>query len=308
MIELIKQEILNHGDKAKIVPIERLQDIKQDIEDLKSSGFLNNFTNFIVNDLYMLDLPDTDFEIRSIIIVASPSPSLVKVGFNWEGKKITLMIPAAYIDNITKPVAIEQYLNEFLGPKGHHVTYVPRLPRKLLAVRSGLSVYGRNNISYVEGMGSFLNLATYLSDITCMEESWYGLCQMDLCKDCKACLNNCPTGAITNERYLIKADRCLTYFNESIGTGDFPEWIHPLSHNSLYGCLKCQMICPKNRKYLDNIVEPVEFTEEETLLLLARKPLEQFPEKLVLKIRKLDMFDYLDALPRNLKVLLDKED
>jgi epoxyqueuosine reductase len=304
MIELINQEVLKNGDKAKIVPIKRLQDIKQDIEDLKVSKFFNDATNMIVNNIYKVDLPETDFEISSIIIVATPNP-LIKVNFNWKEKKIPLIHSPACFESQGKSAYIEQYLNELLNPKGHYIKYAPKLPQKLLAVRSGLSVYGRNNISYVEGMGSYLNLATYYSDIPCIEESWHEFDQMELCKDCKACLSNCPTAAITNERYLLKADRCLTWFNESIG--DFPEWVHSSAHNCIHGCLKCQTSCPKNKKYLDNIAEPIEISEEETLLLLEGKPLDQFPEKLVLKIRKLGLFNYLDSLPRNLKALFDKE-
>jgi epoxyqueuosine reductase len=307
MIELLKQEILKHGDNSKIVPLNRLQNIKQDIEDLKGTGFLNNFQKFIVNDLYMLELPDTDFEICSIIIVASPSPSLAKITFNWKGKRIPLMLPAGYIYKEMMPPNIEQYLNEFLGPRGYHIKHAPKLPRKLLAVRSGLGVYGRNNICYIEGMGSSLILAPYFSDIPCLEESWHDIQQMDLCKTCKACLSNCPTGAIADERFLINNERCLTYFNEAGGEWDFPEWMDPSSHNCIYGCMKCQVICPKNKEYMDNIIEPVEFTEKETLILLEGKPLEQFSEELKQKIKELEMFNYLGALPRNLKVLLDKE-
>jgi epoxyqueuosine reductase len=36
---------------------------------------------------------------------------------------------------------------------------------KRLAVRSGLARYGRNNVTYVEGMGSFLELSASLTDM-----------------------------------------------------------------------------------------------------------------------------------------------
>lgn len=284
MIELLKQEIVKHGDKSEIVSISRLQNIKQDIEDLKSSGFLNNFQKYIVNDLYMNDLPDTDFEIRSIFILASPSPLLTKIVFNWKGKRIPLMLPASYIDKETAPPKIERYLKKFLSPRGYHVEYAPRLPRKLLAVRSGLGVYGRNNICYIEGIGSSLVLVPYFSDISCMEETWHEIRQMDLCKDCKVCISNCPTRAITNERFLINNEQCLTYFNEAGREWDFPEWIDPSSHNCIYGCMRCQTTCPMNKEFLKNIIDPVEFTAEETLLLLEGKPLNQFSEKLKRKI------------------------
>lgn len=303
MIELIKEEILKHGDRAEIVPIKCLESIRQDIENIKNSGFLNGYQKYITEELYMLDLPHCDFEIRSIIIVASPSP-MGKVFFNWKGKKTPLMLPATYIDKETASSDIEQYLNKFLSQRGYNIQYASRLPRKLLAVRSGLGRYGRNNLCYVEGMGSFLNLALYFSDVPCTEESLHEIGQMDLCENCKACFNNCPTSAITNERFLIDNERCLTYFNE--GNGDFPDWIDPSAHNCIYGCLRCQNVCPKNKEYLNNIVDSVEFTEEEVQLLLEGKPCSEFPEKLIQKLKELDMFDYLGALPRNLKILLNR--
>jgi epoxyqueuosine reductase len=304
MIESVENEIFNNGDKAKLISIKYLESIKKEIEELKDTGFLNDFQKFIVNDLYELDLPETEFEIKSILVVASPSPAFVKVAFNWQGEKVPLVIPSTYIDMNSAPKIIEQYLDGFLNNTGYHIKYAPKLPRKLLAVKSGLGEYGRNNICYVDGLGSFLNLSLYFSDIPCAEENLRDIEQMDLCKTCKACLNNCPTGAIIEDRFLVNNERCLTYFNESDSKSDFPEWISPLAHNSVVGCCRCQAICPKNKEYLNNIVEPVEFNEEETLLLLEGKPLEQFSKELALKIEKLDMSDYLNALPRNLKALL----
>ena len=156
-------------------------------------------------------------------------------------------------------------------------------------------------------MGSFLNLAPYFSDIPGMEACWHDIRQMDVCSDCQACLHNCPTAAITSTRFLIDNERCLTYFNEAGGQGDFPEWIDPSSHHTLYGCSRCQTVCPANKKYLSNIIEPVEFTEEETILLWEGKPFEHFPETLKKKVKEIDMVNYLGALPRNLRVLFSRE-
>ena len=170
MLELLERKAIQHGDRAKIVPVSRLHAIRQDIQALKDSGTLNGFQHYIVSDLYQLDEPETDFEIRSVLTVASPSPASAKITFTWNGKRIPLMVPAAYVDNATTPVRIARYLRAFLDPRGYHIQYAPRLPRKLLAVRSGLGFYGRNNICYVEGMGSFLNLAPYVSDIPPLED------------------------------------------------------------------------------------------------------------------------------------------
>lgn len=307
MLALVYQEIEKNGDKAKVIPLKRLQDIKQDIEQLKGSGQLNDFQKFIVNDIYRFDAPATDFEVRSILIVASPSPARAKIVFNRQGKRIPLMLPASYIDKDTVPVRIERYLSEFLNPKGYHVKYAPRLPRKRIAVRSGLGVYGRNNICYVDGLGSFLNLTPFFSDIPCdTGEAWQEVRAAEACKSCEACLSHCPTAAILEERFLINNERCLTYFNEAGAEWNFPDWIDRSAHNAIYGCMRCQTVCPMNQEYLGPVIEPAEFTAEETLLLMAGKPYDEFSETLKKKVGRLNMVEYLGALPRNLSVLFDQ--
>ncbi len=303
---LLSQELLNHGDKFTLVPVSRLHDIKQDIANLKVGESLNSFQTYIVNDLYGLDVPETDFEIRSIVIVASSKPLLARITFTWQGQKVPLTLPASYLNEVSGPLKVERYLNEFLNPKGYHVIYAPRLPRKLLAVRSGLGLYGRNNICYVAGMGSSPLLITCFSDIPCPEDKWHDIGHMRACQKCTACLDNCPTGAITSDRFLIDNERCLTYFNELGGEHDFPDWIDPAAHHTIYGCMRCQTVCPMNKKYLRNVVEPKEFTEQETALLMEGKSFEYLPEILQQKVHAIDMENYLGVLPRNLRILFDR--
>jgi epoxyqueuosine reductase len=306
MVDAINRKMMENGYAVQVVPIERLKDLQKDVENLKSSDSFNEVVNTIVNDFYRFDLPEVPFKINSIIVVASPSP-LVKVNFNWRMKKIPVMIPPTYFDSFENPIKIESCLNEILSPNGFNIKSAQGLPHKLLGVRSGLSVYGRNNISYINSMGSFALLSAYYSDMKCMEDNWHEIRQMESCKSCTACLNKCPTAAITDDRYLIKVERCITYHNEFTGLCDFPQWIDPSSHNCIVGCLNCQICCPKNKEYLNNIVESVEFNDEETLLLLEGRKFEDIPSSLVQKIKQLNLVDYFDLLPRNLKVLLDKE-
>jgi epoxyqueuosine reductase len=212
-------------------------------------------------------------------------------------------LPASHLNEITGPPKLEQNLNKFLNPKGYYVQYAPRLPRKLLTVRSGLGLYGRNNICYVKNMGSFLFLATYFTNISCVEDEWHEIGHMTSCRTCTACMRNCPTSAIMNNRFLIDNERCLTYLNEANSDQEFPQWLDTSSHHTIYGCLRCQEICPMNKDYLNKIIRPAEFTEEETKFLLKGKPFETFSQTLKQKIEFIDMKAYLGALPRNLKIL-----
>jgi len=184
------------------------------------------------------------------------------------------------------------------------------LPVKLLAVRSGLGAYGKNNICYVPGMGSFHRLVAFYSDLPCPEDNWQELQMLERCQNCSACVRHCPTGAIpsaqlrtgTSERFLLRAERCITFHNERAGDFPFPAWLDPSWHNCLVGCLDCQRICPQNKDFLEWVEEGAEFSREETALLLEGVPLDQLPAETGRKLEQLDLIEYFDALPRNLRV------
>ena len=304
MIELLKQEILKHGDKVKILSIERLNDLKKDIERFAENDALNNFQKYIVNSLYKFEVPDVDFVIKSIIIIAVPRPAYAKVEFVWQGKKFLLASFAlSDIESEDAPTVTGQYLENYLTPEDYHIKHTKDLPLKRLAARSGLAVYGRNNICYVEGMGSHLTLVAYFTDIPCVKDDWTDICNAEICTNCRVCINSCPTDAIRDDRFLIENERCLSFFNEV--PGEFPEWIPLSAHNCVYDCLKCQNVCPMNKEYSDNVIGPIKFSEEETNMLMAAREFSEFNPALQKKVKVLGMDQWLKAIPRNLKVLFE---
>ncbi len=180
------------------------------------------------------------------------------------------------------------------------------IPEKLLAVRSGLGYYGRNNICYVDGMGSFHQPVVFFTDLPCEETNWRESKLMERCNNCSACIRNCPTGAITTERILLHAERCITLYNERPGA--FPDWIDPKWHNCILGCLRCQDACPENKAVLGWVEEKGEFSEEETVLILQEKEFARLPSSTLRKLEQLELPEYYrNLLPRNLAVLLDNE-
>jgi epoxyqueuosine reductase len=116
-------------------------------------------------------------------------------------------------------------------------------------------------------------------------------------------MENCPTGAIRKDRFLIDNQKCLSFVNES--PGEFPDWIPVIAHHTLYDCLICQRICPMNYQQVDNINECISFTEEETYMLLDGKPINTFSEELKTKIYILGIDEWYKAIPRNLKTLFE---
>jgi epoxyqueuosine reductase len=250
-------------------------------------------------------VPDSLPEAKSMIVIAVPRPQTQTV-FKWKGKTRALILPPTYVPYEGTTKRVRTLLAKILGARGFRVASTA-LPLKLLAVRSGLGDYGRNNICYVPGMGSFHQLVAVYSDLPCQEDTWREPQMMKRCQHCQACRRSCPTGAISTDRFLLRTERCIVFHNEKKGSIPFPAWMDPSWHNCLYGCLHCQRVCPENKSFMQWIEEKEEFSEKETALLLGGVPREQLPAATVRKLRHLELIDSLDSLPRNLGVFLKRE-
>jgi epoxyqueuosine reductase len=300
-MESILKEISLAGLEACAVPVSRLNEMKREFEKLHESGGMDE-------ELYKDRMRRCRFDaeeaegMAAVLSVAMPSP-VCRAVFRSGGKEVTATVPPTYRDYVSKPPEIEKTLNGILGRYGYRAVRAKRLPEKLLAAHSGLAEYGRNNVAYVKGLGSFVFLSSYFTDMPCGVDAWGPARRMPLCDTCAKCLEACPTGAIRRDRNVIEARRCLTMHNEEDSAVPFPGWISPSAHNSLIGCTACQFACPVNAKRMDLIEEPVEFAEDETALLLAGAPPEGLPEKMVGKMDRLDMRKYYEPIARNLKAL-----
>jgi epoxyqueuosine reductase len=126
---------------------------------------------------------------------------------------------------------------------------------------------------------------------------------MEACAGCSLCARACPTRCIPADRFLIHAENCLTFHNESPAV--FPDGIRPEWHNALVGCMRCQLACPVNKARLRTAGGPI-FSELETALLLRKPPMETLDDQTRLKLKTSEMDDYYEVLGRNLAVLLAK--
>lgn len=289
---------IEQGDRLKVISIEHLKELKEIIGDFKEHEELNDFQKWIINELYQFEIPEVDFKVNSIILVAIHHPFYAKVDFLKEGKKKTFLSLVCSDFNKT-----EEYLRKFTDEKGYSIKAAKNLPLKRLGTHSGLAKYGQNNITYVDDLGSNFSYAAYFSDMMCEEDTWGAVKNADVCNKCNLCIENCPTGAIRNERFLIDNQKCLSSINEV--SGEFPAWIPVTAHHTLYDCLICQRICPMNYEQVDNVIECVSFTEEETSMLLNGKSIDTFSKEFKTKIYMLGINEWYEAIPRNLKTLFE---
>ena len=286
------------GYQARIVSVSHSHQLKKEIESLRNHALLDN--KFFKDRLARFDfqIPRNLPEAKSIIVVAVPRPQTRAI-FIWNGQRRPLIVPPTYTayDDIEKQV--EALIAKMLGKNGYRAT-ITALPLKLLAARSGLVQYGRNNICYVSELGSYLQLAAVYSDMPCEVDSWQEVTMMKSCEECELCRRACPTSAIPSDRFLLRAERCIVYHNEKKGDVPFPEWMDVSWHNCIVGCMHCQRVCPENREFKQWIGEEEEFSEEETVLLLQGVSQERLPALTLRKLERLSLVDYFSCLPRNL--------
>jgi epoxyqueuosine reductase len=294
----LQEHLRKAGFKSAIVPIHRLIDLKVEMEGLLKEHQFNN--DFIEEHLsrFSFEIPIDLPSAKSIIITAVQQPK-VRVKFKLNRKIYPVIIPPIYSYE-SDQIAIKIF-SKFLVKYGYQIRDAV-IPEKSLAVHVRLAYYGRNNIAYIEDWGSYFRLKAYFSDLSPEDDNWNDFALTDNCKKCTACVGACPTKAIRDDDFIIRAERCLTFFNE--GLDEFPEWIEPQWHNCLIGCMICQEVCPLNMQYKNSLDDGGEFTEWETQMILEGIPSHRLPIKTKSLLKKLGMLEDYGVLQRNLSVLI----
>jgi epoxyqueuosine reductase len=137
---------------------------------------------------------------------------------------------------------LAERLQDEVGPRGHRVfTDSAPVLEVELAARSGLGWRGKHTLTLHREAGSmfflgeiFVDLDLPLTDAVSAH-----------CGECRACIDVCPTAAITAP-YRVDARRCISYLTIE-HDGAIPLELRPLMGNRVYGCDDCQLACPWNK-------------------------------------------------------------
>ncbi len=253
--------------------------------------------------------------VSAVLVFSMPSPAQ-QVTFRTKGRAFKATIPPTYADDAPPKAGLAERLAAPSGPlQGWRVEPV-RIPLKNVATRTGLVTYGRNNVTYSGKLGSYHRLVAVATDADLGGAAQAGQVALSVepartlapeCEGCGVCLAVCPTGAINEDRFVVHAERCLTFHNEK--TDPWEPWLKPAFHNCLVGCMVCQDGCPRNAGALSFLESPAEFSEEETECLLASAGRgipagDPVWNRVVAKIQQIGLGGYESVLGRNLAALL----
>ncbi|WP_340155688.1 tRNA epoxyqueuosine(34) reductase QueG [uncultured Winogradskyella sp.] len=170
---------------------------------------------------------------------------------------------------------------------------------KAWAAKSGLGWIGKHSNLLTQQVGSFYFIAELIIDL----ELDYDTPVTDHCGTCTACIDACPTEAIT-EPYVVDGSKCISYFTielkENIPSefkGQFNDW--------MFGCDICQDVCPWNR-FSKSHNEPL-FNPHPELLDMTKKDWEEITEDTFKKVFQKSAVKRtkFSGLERNIKFLKD---
>jgi len=168
---------------------------------------------------------------------------------------------------------------------------------KAWAEKAGLGWVGKNTNLISKQVGSFFFIAELIIDL----ELAYDLPVADHCGSCTACIDACPTDALTAP-YEIDGSKCISYATIELKDA-IPDFFVGKMENWMFGCDICQTVCPWNRfakahdeKAFDPTGELIDFTKKDWIELTEETFKKVFPKSAVKRTK-------YEGLKRNIQFL-----
>lgn len=179
---------------------------------------------------------------QSVLVFAYPYPRL-REPLHYGPGRIARYAEGRDYHNVLKKklLRIERFLHERGFEARHSVDSRPVFERAW-ARRAGIGFIGKNCCLIVPGYGSHLFLATV---ITSAELPPDAPLDGNFCGSCTACLDACPTDAFVSE-FRLDSNRCVSFLTIE-ERGSIPVELETGIGEWLFGCDRCQDVCPFNR-------------------------------------------------------------
>lgn len=160
----------------------------------------------------------------------------------------------------------------------HGRAFVDSAPimEKAWAKKSGLGWIGKNSNLITQRVGSFYFIAELIVDLDLEVDH----AVTDHCGSCTACVDACPTEAIT-EPYQVDGSKCISYFTIELKDNIPSEFKGKFDH-WMFGCDICQDVCPWNR-FSKHHSQPL-FNPKPELLSMSKKDWEEITQETFNKV------------------------
>lgn len=140
---------------------------------------------------------------------------------------------------------------EFLGKEGIRGEFDEEVPARMSAARSGVVTYGKNCFAYARnamlGASWLVSIPLLLDAEIEPDEPSIELGCPSWCKN--ACIAACPTGALYKPRKM-NPFLCIA-FNSYYGPEMTPMELREPMGTWVYGCDRCQEVCPRNQPWMN---------------------------------------------------------
>ena len=145
-----------------------------------------------------------------------------------------------------------EYVSELKSryPDNEFIPYADKspFPEVRAAACAGLGKIGKNGLLLTEKYGSFVFIGVIATDL-----EGESICEPAFCEGCGACIEACPTGAISENGVCV--DRCVSELTQRKGelTPQQREIIK--KSPTVWGCDVCQLVCPYNASIEETDIE-----------------------------------------------------
>lgn len=197
--------------------------------------------------------------------------------------------------------ALLEYLRQEIGEIDGRV-FVDSAPvmDKAWAAKAGLGWIGKNTNLISKKTGSFFFIAEMIVDL----ELSYDMPVTDHCGSCTACIDACPTEALTTP-YQIDGSKCISYATIELKNA-IPTQFKNKMEGWMFGCDICQTVCPWNRfstPHNESAFEP-----HPQLLEMTQSDWEELTEETFSKVFKKSAVKRtkFEGLKRNIRFLSEK--